>query len=247
MDQSLNGGTLLLPATGERIAYTVTHRARVTRRMHLGLDAAGDLLVTVPRNWPLQQVHELLLLHLPGIQRSLSRLREQQLPPLRWRDGAQHLFQGQLLALQLQQRPGRGVQVTIAGDRLLISGERLDSDRVQAAMGAFYHRAASAKFACRLQHHQQRAPWAQGRPLRLALRRMRRTWGTCNHEGVIRLNTHLIKAPTPQLDYVICHELCHLREMNHSTAFYALQSELYPDWQAQRQALKTQGHRYLQM
>ena len=75
---------------------------------------------------------------------------------------------------------------------------------------------------------------------------MKRTWGTCSREGVIRLNTHLVKAPPEALDYVIAHEVCHLREMNHGRAFYELQDGLYPDWKTQRQHLRDHGHQYTQ-
>ncbi|NRB71899.1 MAG: DUF45 domain-containing protein [Xanthomonadales bacterium] len=246
MGQSLSGGTLILPETGERITYTVTHRARVTRRMHLELDAEGGLQVTVPGHWSPQQTQQLLLQHLPGVQRFINQARQQQLPALSWSEGAQHLLHGRSMILQLQDQPRRGIAVSVAGDTLLISGPQLDSGRVRTALRAFYHREASTHFRARLEYHQQRAPWARGRALRLALRRMRRTWGTCNREGVIRLNTHLIKAPTTLQDYVICHELCHLRQMNHSAAFYALQESICPDWRAFRERLRAQGHHFLQ-
>jgi predicted metal-dependent hydrolase len=74
---------------------------------------------------------------------------------------------------------------------------------------------------------------------------MKRTWGSCSSSGVITLNPHLVKAPPDCIDYVVAHEICHLREHNHSRAFYDLQDQLYPQWRAAKTRLKTQGHRYL--
>jgi predicted metal-dependent hydrolase len=79
---------------------------------------------------------------------------------------------------------------------------------------------------------------------------MRRTWGTCrllgDGRGVIRLNTHLVKAPPRCLDFVIGHELCHLQEMNHGPDFYRLQEAICPDWRDLRDELRERGHHYTQ-
>ena len=81
--------------------------------------------------------------------------------------------------------------------------------------------------------------------LELQVRRMRRTWGNCSSRGLIKLNVHLVKAPLQLIDSVIAHELCHLQEMHHGRAFYALLEGLNPDWRSHRTRLRTQGARYL--
>jgi predicted metal-dependent hydrolase len=75
---------------------------------------------------------------------------------------------------------------------------------------------------------------------------MKRTWGNCSAKGVIKLNTHLVKAPMFIIDSVIAHELCHLEEMNHGRAFYALLQGLNPHWRRDRARLRLEGHAYLQ-
>lgn len=68
------------------------------------------------------------------------------------------------------------------------------------------------------------------RPTAWRFRRMKARWGSCNSRGEITLNTQLACLPEPLIDYVICHELAHLREMNHGPAFYAVQQQLNPHW-----------------
>jgi predicted metal-dependent hydrolase len=73
-------------------------------------------------------------------------------------------------------------------------------------------------------------------PLRLSAARTR--WGSCSHHGGISLNWRLILMPLPVVDYVVTHELAHLREMNHSPRFWSVVEALCPDWKARRSELR---------
>jgi hypothetical protein len=91
----------------------------------------------------------------------------------------------------------------------------------------------------------EKASWVNGAKPPIRLRKMKRTWGSCSAQGNITLNTRLMKVPPRCIDYVIAHELCHLREMNHGKAFYALQDQLYPNWRVARSHLRDKAHVYL--
>jgi predicted metal-dependent hydrolase len=71
------------------------------------------------------------------------------------------------------------------------------------------------------------------------LRNMEKRWGSCSIHGKIKLNPLLVSAPKDCIDYVIMHELCHLRFHNHSVDFYRLLSNLMPDWQKRKDYLNT--------
>lgn len=87
-----------------------------------------------------------------------------------------------------------------------------------------------------------------GRPVtRLTLRDTRSRWGSCTSEGHVMLSWRLAMAPRAVFDYVIAHEVAHLVEMNHSSAYWAVVDRLYPGWEAQRSWLRREGaslHRY---
>ena len=73
---------------------------------------------------------------------------------------------------------------------------------------------------------------------RYFLQRMKTKWGSCNHRaGNIRLNTELAKKPKDLLEYVIVHEMTHLREPTHSERFTAILQEHYPTWREARAEL----------
>ena len=78
-------------------------------------------------------------------------------------------------------------------------------------------------------------PWVNDN-LPLRYRFMKKRWGSCSARGQITLNPHLIKSHPQCIDYVILHELCHLKELNHSPRFYALMDKYMPQWRD----LKTQ-------
>jgi predicted metal-dependent hydrolase len=67
---------------------------------------------------------------------------------------------------------------------------------------------------------------------------MVKRWGSFSQRGVIYLNPELIKAPSHCIDYVVTHELCHLRHPNHTKSFYNLLSSVIPDWQMRKARLE---------
>jgi predicted metal-dependent hydrolase len=69
-------------------------------------------------------------------------------------------------------------------------------------------------------------------------------WGSCNTRREVRLAWRLVKAPAEMVDYVVCHELAHLRHMNHSAAFWAEVGRQFPDYRRVREALFATDHVY---
>jgi len=77
------------------------------------------------------------------------------------------------------------------------------------------------------------------RPTAFTVRKMKSRWGSCSSKGKIALSYDLIRLDKRFAEYVIIHELCHLRHFNHGREFYGLLSELYPDWRAVRADLRS--------
>jgi len=83
--------------------------------------------------------------------------------------------------------------------------------------------------------------------MRITLRDTRSRWGSCSSEGNLMFSWRLIMAPPPVLDYVVAHEIAHLVEMNHSSAFWRIVAGLMPDYEAHRTWLRHHGqdlHKY---
>ena len=93
------------------------------------------------------------------------------------------------------------------------------------------------------------AHWAEEMgvaPKKLTIRTQHARWGSCSSRGNISLNALLMLAPEAVRDYVVVHELCHMKEMNHSQRFWVEVARILPNYAESRDWLKNNGHALLQ-
>ena len=112
-------------------------------------------------------------------------------------------------------------------------------ERVKTLLNEWYRTQARRIFQERLEIWLPRFERFDMGEFDLVIRIMKSRWGSCTGRGKITLNLKLIHVPKHFIDYVIVHELCHLVEHNHSSAFYALMSRIMLDWEQQREKLNT--------
>ncbi len=225
--------------------YTITRRSRVTRRLHMELDERGDLVVVAPRHWSVSDIDATLSQNTSRVERFLIRARRRQIEPLRFVSGELHFYIGERYPLDIDSTRDRKSSVVFTGEEIRVRTGAVDPEHIRKILQGWYHHRAMEVLTARLHTVASRAEWVGERKPPLRLRRMIRTWGNCSSRGVIKLNTHLIKAPVQIIDAVIAHELCHLQEMNHGRAFYALLERLNPNWREDRSRLRSEGNVYL--
>lgn len=235
---------------GRLIAYEIAHRPRVTRRIHLELNERGRLRVVAPRRLSRSDIHRTLQGSADYVARFLdeARAHRAKLPRLRYVNGEKHLLLGRRYPLEIRVSSGARRHAHWMSDRIrLVFPERPDTEAVRALLLQGYRDLALEDFAVRLHGISAQASWTRRSPPPLRVRRMKASWGTCSADGVVTLNPLLMRAPARCIDYVIAHEVCHLREHNHGPRFYALQDALYPDWRRVRQHLHDHAPRFLQL
>lgn len=231
------------------IHYEIAHRPRVTRRIHLELSERGSLRVVAPRRMSQRAIHHVLVSNPDYVARFLARAREQWVrqSPLRYVDGEKHFLLGRRYPLDIWRSRGARPRLEWLHDRIRMTfPEAPEVDAVRELLLKSYRQRALVDFAGRLEEICTYAPWTRRLPP-MRLRRMKATWGTCSADGVITLNPLLLRAPPDCIDYVIAHEVCHLRQHNHGPRFYALQDQLFPAWSEAKQHLQDNGYLYLQI
>jgi predicted metal-dependent hydrolase len=147
-------------------------------------------------------------------------------------------FLGQRYQIQVQAAADIS-STTIVGNilQLRMVGEAT-VDAIEKQIKAWYRAEASVVFAERLALAYEQVKHLGIPPVQSwNIRKMKTRWGSCRRSGKITLNKTLIKLPLPIIDYVIIHELCHLKEFNHGKGFYQLMSQALPDWYERREAL----------
>jgi len=110
-------------------------------------------------------------------------------------------------------------------------------ERVRPLVTAWFRARAEAVFGEVFAAWTERAERHGIEPQGFQIRKMANRWGSCTAEGHILLNSELIAAPLMCIEYVVVHELCHLKEHNHSNAFYRLLKAMMPDWERRRERL----------
>jgi predicted metal-dependent hydrolase len=210
------------------LPYRVRRSDRA-RRVRVSVDALGEVEVVLPRRSPERAAAAAVVELRPWIERRLaaaSAVRE----AIAAR-GAAVPYLGR--DLELRPEAGR-TRVHRRGDVLLVPGD----ERAPAAIERWYRRAAAHEIAPRL----DAAVGALGtRYSTLTIRSQRTRWGSCSTSGAMSFNWRLLLAPEPVLDYVVWHEACHLRVMDHSSSFWTLVRQHCPAYEDHRRWLRRHG------
>lgn len=234
-DEPAGDGRILLG--GRMIGYTL-RRSRKRRSIVLVIDERG-LRVSVPWRARHAAIETELRRHEAWILRKHAEWVERRPVPCTWRDGETLLLLGEALRLTLSNAPQA---VCRQADRLVVGALPLSAPQAIAGqVKAWLREQALACFHSRVSCH---LPLLGVAEPRVRLSNAKTRWGSCHAAGRISLNWRLIQMPLRLIDYVVVHELAHLREMNHSPGFWRIVADVLPDYAARRRELRADGPRY---
>ena len=149
--------------------------------------------------------------------------------PRKYVGGETHFYLGRRYRLHVRATREAPASVKLAGGRIGVIAPVDDPAAIRRRLRQWYRAKAADYFGRRLAVIVGDLDWL-GAPPPMKLVPMKTQWGSCSPSGVIHLNPALIRAPRHCIDYVLTHELCHLREHNHSKRFYALLEKHQPRW-----------------
>lgn len=219
------------------IEFEVIYSARKTLAISVFPDRA--VIVKAPEGAPFERIEESVQRRAGWIlkqRRHFEVLDRPSSPPREYVSGEAYRFLGRQLRLRVLESSIN--RVTRSRNILTIETHQpTDRAVVGQQVEGWFTAQAGRIFAERLEACYARiAHWGLPMPT-LAIRAMKARWGSLTPKGMLTLNRKLIQAPTELIDYVILHELCHLREMNHKPSFYTLLDQILPTWREHRQQL----------
>ena len=152
-------------------------------------------------------------------------------------EGSRISVEGRPRALRLIRAPRVSMQLNEDVLELSIPEPECE-EKVRAALRQTLSEYALKRIRERLDVYQPRIGGEYGR---VTIREQRTRWGSCSSKHNLNFNWKLIQAPPEALDYVVIHELCHLREFNHSPRFWRLVEGQMPEYEAWKKWLKQHG------
>ncbi|OGR40628.1 MAG: hypothetical protein A2051_13095 [Desulfovibrionales bacterium GWA2_65_9] len=224
---------------GQRILVQVRYDR--FRTLRLSVRPEGTVLVRTPRRTSQAQIRS----HVEGkaawILQHLERfraLREAAPQPHAYLSGEIHAYLGRSYILETRQAERNAVR--LEEDCLVVTTVfPPNPEKVRKLLDAWQLEQARELFLRLMRElHPRLDALGVPRPAQLKIRAMTSRWGTCSRSGSITLNRHLMRAPLECVEYVVAHELCHLRHFGHDAHFYGLLERVLPDWKARRKRLR---------
>jgi predicted metal-dependent hydrolase len=224
-----------LPLNGEQVPLFLVRHPRA-RRYRLRLRPDGSARVTIPRGGSAREGRAFAEQNLAWLEGQLRKLATQTADLREWRIGGELWLRGERVRIEAAAHGEEDV-VRFGTERLRVSDPAVD---LRPAIEEHLWRLAKSELPPRVWGY---AGLHQLRVRRVSVRNQRARWGSCSRLGTISLNWRLVQTPAFVRDYVVLHELCHLRQMNHSARFWAEVERLCPDYAAAESWLREHSAR----
>jgi len=220
----------------KRIEFQLLYSARKT----LAIDVHPDLsvVVTAPKDTDDSTVEEKIRKRASWIVQQ-QRFFENYLPPIpprRYVSGESHRYLGRQYRLRAHEADQEAVKMARGQINVFLT-DASKKHRIKTLVTGWFRQRAEVVFQESFDSVAVKADRFGIVADTFEIRRMKNRWGSCSKEQRILLNPDLIIAPKMCIEYVIVHELCHLREHSHSSDFYSLLKKLMPDWERRRERL----------
>jgi predicted metal-dependent hydrolase len=203
-------------------------RMNRARRYILRVTGDGGVRVTLPRWGSKTEAHSFAQREIGWIEKQFEKRRTHTIQP--WTDGTTFMFRGELVAIQLDHT---NKYVCFASEKIPFEINRLPE--LQSLIETRLEELAASELIARTM---ELARLHRAMVHRIVIRNQKTRWGSCSVKRTISLNWRLIQTPRFVSDYIILHELMHLREMNHSPRFWRHVGQVCPDYRLAERWLK---------
>lgn len=216
----------------ELIPYAVRRQSgRKSGRIAIHVEPTGRVLVDAPEEASEPRIRAAVTARARWIHGHVAaiRLRLAHILPREYVSGESLLYLGRRYRLKVVVAADSARSVRLRGGYIeVVTGTRSPAP-IRAALTAWYRERAKVVLSARLEDAAEALRWVRKAPP-VRFQTMKLQWGSCSPAGRLTLNPQLVKAPRECIDYVLLHELCHLKEHNHGTRFYRMLDRHMPGW-----------------
>jgi len=211
------------------------------KSMTIAIQPDGNLLVKAPFFLSDDEIVKWVKTKTGWIIRQRAKILEQQQgsSPKQYAAGEKFLYLGQEYVLDVRLSEGRAGMVGLVEDKIVLFTRTAESAVIQKILNDWYDKQAKTVISKRVRYYAEQMGEIYGR---IIIKSQKKRWGSCSSARNLNFNRRLIMAPPEVLDYVVVHELCHLRQMNHSKEFWKEVEVVLPNYKLHKKWLETNGH-----
>jgi predicted metal-dependent hydrolase len=229
----------------DQLIHCRTRYSPNRRTLQIAVKAPGEVVITAPAGQSERALLAFANSKAGWIARKLEQVRTRTAcqPVADLAEGGELSFLGQpyRLAFNADERLRTPeINLDTAAGLIRYRGKTQDPEYLRRGLTLWYRSQAAALVAERAALHARRLGVV---PLSVRVKEQKRRWGSCTAAGNVLINWRCVLAPLPILDYVVLHELCHLKQLNHSARFWSEVKATMPDYAARRRWLKDNGDR----
>ncbi len=231
------GGTHQVKFGASTIEYELIYAPRKTLSIYVHPDSS--VLVKAPLGTETPRIEAFVLKKAAWVLKHQRQFQDYPVAnplPRRYVSGEAYRYLGRQYRLKVVEGAIERVQLS-RGFLTVSVADTGDKKRIAELLDGWFHAQAKRIFEERLAACFPRVESLGVEYPKITIREMKARWGSCSAKRSISLNIKLIHVPKDLIDYVILHELCHLKELNHSAKFYALLDKVLPDWRERKRRL----------
>jgi hypothetical protein len=230
--------SFILSYGDDRIPYQVAVDDTRISRVAIHVNPDGSVSVDAPKGFDDNSIKDAVQKRARWVANHVKEANQRyaQVRPKEYVSGEQVLYLGRRYMLKVIPVTGKPTATRLMGNRLEVQTKSGAADDIRGRIRAWYRVKGRDYLARRLDVLSKSLPWVAATPP-FRLLEMSRQWGSCSPSGEIILNPHLIKAPRACIDYVLVHELAHLKHHDHGTAFWKLIDVHAGDWRKSKHHL----------
>ncbi len=235
-------GIRTISLDGTKVEYTLRRNKRL-KHPRIQVTTGDGIIVSLPSGYPIKSATVLLNEYSDWIIHRLRKLenKPRAFPPRSFTSGAPFPYLGELHTLTVQPSPDNLGHVALRDGELQVAlaPDVINSEiYVRALLQLWYRDRARAEIVPRVHRYANEMGVVFNR---ISIKDQRTVWGSCSRKKNLNFNYRLVMAPEAVLEYIIVHELSHLKEPNHSPRFWETVEGVLPDYRAHRKWIKAYG------